>query len=70
MQMKKVRIKLPSRLHWANCSCEERRMLIDCIYEQNNMLGLIKLCDKSIVCNSEETDAVKKGIKEVFQYLH
>ena len=67
--MEKVRIKLPIRLHWENCTASERRLLIDTIYQQSSMKGLIKLSDKSITCNIEEKEMIKNGIKEALQYL-
>lgn len=65
--MKKIRIKLPEKFWWVNCSSQERRILIECIYEQKGMLGLINLNDKSITCNIEEKELVKAGIKEAIK---
>lgn len=69
MKDEKTRIKLPERLWWLNCEAKDRRMLIDCIYEQKGMLGLIKLNEKSITCNKTEIEMVKNGIKEALEYF-
>lgn len=67
--MKKVRIKLTENFWWDNGASKQRRVLIDCIYEQQGMLGLIKLNNKSITCNFEEKELVKSGIKEAIKIL-
>ena len=69
MKDENIRIKLPERLWWYNTVNNDRIMLIDCIYEQKGMLGLIKLNEKSITCNKAEKEMVKEGIKKALQYL-
>lgn len=67
--MEKVRVKLPEIFWWDNGASKQRRALIGCIYEQQGMLGLIRLNNKSITCNIEEKELVKSGIKEAIKVL-